>query len=183
MSFTINTVIEHMELLMLGEVPGAVHPIPPGRFRHVADREALESAREGTAAGPRAFYISLDSSDDHLPGEPPQNVAGTLIDSSHSVTIIVAYLAGGGSMGRSDQRSLRAEQVKDGRYKRDCLTYTPNYDSLDDEVHGNGVIDVSAGTARTLTPPRPSRGRPAPRISLRGFPFTVSIRENWTQEP
>src|SRR5687768_13757691 len=181
MPFTIDTVIQHMELLVLGQVPGAVHPVPNGRFSKVNDRDAVASYKDG-AASRRPFYISLDDTDDHLPGEDEQNVSGNLIDSSHTVTLTVAYLAGGGSMGRADQHALRAEQAKDGRYFRDCLTYVANYDSLDDS-DGNGVMNVRAGTARTLTPPRPSRRRPGPSISLRAYPFSVWIRENWTQEP
>ncbi len=182
MSFTIDTVLQHMELLVLGQIAGAVHPVPPGTFVHVNDRDDLAEYRE-SAATKRPFYFSLDDSDDHLVSGKPQNVSGNLIDSAHRVTLTVAYLAGGGSMGKADQRSLRAEQAKHWRYLRDCLTYTPNYDLLDDTDLGNGVIDVTAEKARTLTPPRPSRRRPGPRISLRGFPFTISIRENWTQEP
>ncbi len=181
MSFSIETAIAHMENLVLGQVAGAVHPIPAGRFVLADDRSELESYREGGATR-RPFYIALDASDDHLPEGGQENVAGTLIHSAHRVSLVVPYLAGGGSMGKADQRGLRALQATHGRWFRDSLTYTPNYDVLDD-ADGNGVMNVVAGTARTVTPPRPARRRPGSRISIRVYPFTLMVQENWTQQP
>lgn len=171
----IHAVRDRVAELLLGKAVGAQKAIKPGRFVEAPDRVALERIAEGMASGaPRPFFLDVVDDSDELPELGRANVSGNLIDSAHTLELALPYLAGGGSLGKADPKSLSREMSLDWQVIRNVLGVPLNVDEVET---GCMSLNLERGTRAR---PRP-RGKS--RIAMMVIRMTALVRVDWTKEP